>query len=160
MLVALLPCEPPLGPDALQPGGADELGSDCAGSGRCGADLDLPQRRAVRGPTAALHVAERPCSRDRRAKWSHISDVPPGQYAITVDSYGVPYPNQFAEFNLGAGQEAFVKVLSMSEKVGGEFGVGTRTRLFTPRFPSDAARSATSTTPFSRSRLSLLPGLP
>ena len=36
-------------------------------------------------------------------------DVPPGHYSVTVDSYGVPYPNQFVEFNLCAGQEAFVK---------------------------------------------------
>ncbi len=79
-------------------------------------------------------------------------DVPPGQYTVTVDSYGVPYPNQFAEFNLGAGQEAFVKVLSMSEKVGGEFGVGTRTRFFTQLFPADTARAAISSTPFYGSR--------
>ena len=75
-------------------------------------------------------------------------DVPPGHYTVVVDSYGVPYPNQFAEFNLGAGQEAFVKVLSMREKVGGEFGVGGRTRFFTQLFPADAARAAISSTPF------------
>jgi hypothetical protein len=75
-------------------------------------------------------------------------DVPPGQYTVILDSYGVPYPNQFAEFNLGAGQEAFVKVLSMREKVGGEFGVGNRTRFFTQLFPADAARAAISITPF------------
>jgi hypothetical protein len=79
-------------------------------------------------------------------------DVPPGQYTVTLDSYGVPYPNQFAEFNLGAGQEAFVKVLSMREKVGGEFGVGNRTRFFTQLFPADAARAAISSTPFYGSR--------
>src|SRR5712692_11501434 len=55
-------------------------------------------------------------------------DVPPGYYAVAVDSYGVPYPNQFAEFNLGVGQEAFVKVLSMREKVGG----GRCTPAFSP----------------------------
>ncbi len=75
-------------------------------------------------------------------------DVPPGQYTVTVDSYGVPYPNQFAEFNLGVGQEAFVKVLSMREKVGGEFGVGSRARFFTELFPADAARAAIASTPF------------
>jgi hypothetical protein len=79
-------------------------------------------------------------------------DVPPGQYTVSLDSYGVPYPNQFAEFNLGAGQEAFVKVLSMGEKVGGEFGVGTRARFFTQLFPGDAARAAISSTPFYGSR--------
>ena len=75
-------------------------------------------------------------------------DVPPGHYAVTVDSYGFPYPNQFAEFNLSAGQEAFVKVLSMREKVGGEFGVGSRTRFFTQLFPADAAHAAIAVTPF------------
>ena len=75
-------------------------------------------------------------------------DVPPGHYAVTVDSYGVPYPNQFVEFNLGAGQEAFVQVLSMREKVGGEFGVGSRARFFTQLVPADAARAAIASTPF------------
>jgi uncharacterized protein DUF2846 len=75
-------------------------------------------------------------------------DVPPGHYTVVVDSYGVPYPNQFAEFNLGAGQEAFIKVLSMRDVVGGEFGVGTRARFFTQLFPADAARAAIAGTPF------------
>jgi len=75
-------------------------------------------------------------------------DVAPGHYSVTVDSYGVPYPNQFAEFNLGAGQEAFVQVLSMLEKVGGEFGVGSRARFFTQLVPADSARAAIASTPF------------
>ena len=75
-------------------------------------------------------------------------DVPPGQYQVTVDSYGVAYPNQFAQFNLGAGQEAFVKVLSTRDVVGGEFGVGSRARFFTQLFPADAARAAIASTPF------------
>jgi hypothetical protein len=75
-------------------------------------------------------------------------DVPPGQYTVVVDSYGVPYPNQFAEFNLGAGQEVFIKVLSMRDKVGGEFGIGTRARFFTQLFPPDLARPAIAGTPF------------
>jgi hypothetical protein len=75
-------------------------------------------------------------------------NVPPGHYAVTVDSYGFPYPNQFVEFNLGAGQEAFVHVLSMKEKVGGEFGVGSRTRFFTELVLADAARAAIASTPF------------
>jgi hypothetical protein len=75
-------------------------------------------------------------------------DVPPGHYSVKVDSYGVPYPNQFVEFNLGAGQEAFVQVLSMREKVGGEFGVGSRARFFTQLVPPDAAWAAIARTPF------------
>ena len=74
-------------------------------------------------------------------------NVPPGHYAVTVDSYGVPYPNQLVEFNLGGGQEAFVKVLSMREKVGGE-GVSLRTLFFTQLVPPDAARPAIADTPF------------
>jgi len=75
-------------------------------------------------------------------------DVPPGHYAVTVDSYGFPYPNQFAQLDLGAGQEAFIKVLSMRERVGGEVGVGTRALFFTQLFPADAARAAIASTPF------------
>jgi hypothetical protein len=75
-------------------------------------------------------------------------DVPPGHYAVTVDSYGVPYPNQFVEFNLDVGQEAFVQVLSMREKVGGEFGGGNRTRFFTQLIPADVARAPVASTPF------------
>ena len=75
-------------------------------------------------------------------------DVPPGRYKVTVDSYGVPYPYQFAEFDIGAGQEAFVKLLSMREKVGGEFGGGSRTRFYTWLLPPDLARPAIAGTPF------------
>jgi hypothetical protein len=75
-------------------------------------------------------------------------DVAPGYYTVAVDSYGAPYPHQFAEFNLGAGQEAFVKVLSMREKVGGGEGAGLRTLFFTQLFPADAARAAIAGTPF------------
>jgi hypothetical protein len=75
-------------------------------------------------------------------------DVPPGHYAVTVDSYGVPYPNQFVEFNLGAGQEAFVKVLSQRERVGGADGPSLRTRFYTELVPPDAARPAIAGTPF------------
>jgi len=74
-------------------------------------------------------------------------DVPPGYYTVAVDSYGAPYPHQFAEFNLGAGQEAFVKVLSMREKVGSE-GVALRTLFFTQLVPPDFARPIIAGTPF------------
>ena len=65
-----------------------------------------------------------------------------------MDSYGVPYPNQFAQVDLGAGQEAFVKVSSMREKVGGEVGVGSRALFFTQLVAADAARPAIARTPF------------
>jgi hypothetical protein len=75
-------------------------------------------------------------------------DVPPGHYAVTVDSYGVPYPNQFAQVDLGAGQEAFIKVSSMREKVGGEAGVGSRSLFFTQLVAAEAAQPAIASTPF------------
>jgi hypothetical protein len=75
-------------------------------------------------------------------------DVPPGHYAVTVDSYGVPYPNQFTGVDLAAGQTSFVKVLSMREKVGGEFGVGSRSRFFTELVPAEIAQADIAITPF------------
>ena len=68
--------------------------------------------------------------------------------AVTVDSHGVPYPHQFAEFNLGTGQEVFVKILSMREKVGGGESRASRTTFFSQLFPADAARPAIAGTPF------------
>jgi hypothetical protein len=73
-------------------------------------------------------------------------DVPPGHYAVTIDSYGAPYPNQFAPVDLGAGQEAFVKVLSKREKVGGP--EASRAAYFTQLVPADVAWTAIGATPF------------
>ena len=73
-------------------------------------------------------------------------DVPPGYYTVAVDSYGAPYPHQFAEFNLGPGQEAFVEVLSMRDKVGSSEGL--RTFFFTQLVPPDFARPMIAGTPF------------
>jgi hypothetical protein len=75
-------------------------------------------------------------------------DVPPGHYAVSVDSYGVPYPNQFAQVDLVTGEAAFIKVLSMRERVGGEAGVGSRAIFFTLLVAPDAARPAIAATPF------------
>ena len=73
-------------------------------------------------------------------------DVPPGHWTVAVDSYGAPYLHQFAEFDLGAGQEAFVEVLSMREKVGSSEGL--RTLFFTQLVPPDIARPAIAGTAF------------
>ena len=73
-------------------------------------------------------------------------DVPPAYYTVAVDSYGAPYPHQFAEFNLGPGQEAFVEVLSMRDKVGSSEGL--RTFFFTQLVPPEIARPAIAGTPF------------
>jgi hypothetical protein len=75
-------------------------------------------------------------------------DVPPGHYTVSVDSYGVPYPNQFAQVDLAAGQEVFVKVLSTRERVGGGDNNAARTLFFTEPYPADAARPAIANTPF------------
>jgi hypothetical protein len=75
-------------------------------------------------------------------------DVPPGHYTVSVDSYGVPYPNQFAQVDLAAGQESFIKVLSMRERVGGGDNNAMRALLFTWPYPADAARAAIANTPF------------
>ena len=75
-------------------------------------------------------------------------DVPPGHYMVSVDSYGVPYPNQFAQLDLGAGQEAFIKILSMRERVGGGDYVGSRARFYTWLIPAEAAQAAIAVTPF------------
>ncbi len=75
-------------------------------------------------------------------------DVPPGRYMVSVDSYGVPYDNQFTGVDLAAGQVAFVKVLSMRERVTGGESVASRARFFTRLVPADAAQAAIAATPF------------
>ena len=75
-------------------------------------------------------------------------DVPPGRYTVSLDSYGVPYPNQFAQLDLGAGQEAFIKVLSMRERVGSGDSIGSRALFFTQLVPAEAAQAAIAVTPF------------
>lgn len=76
-------------------------------------------------------------------------DVPPGHYIVSVDSYGVPYPNQFTGVDLAAGQVAFVKVLSMRERVGGGGdSVASRALFFTQLVAADAGRAAIAATPF------------
>ena len=78
-------------------------------------------------------------------------DVPPGHYTVSVDSYGVPYPNQFANFDIRAGQEIFIKVVSMRERVGGgggDGGFGFRTIFYTWLIPDAAARPEVSSIPF------------
>ena len=75
-------------------------------------------------------------------------DLPPGRYTVFVDSYGVPYPNQFAQFDLGGGQQAFIKVLSMRERVGGSDSISSRALFFTQLVPAEGAQAAIAVTPF------------
>jgi len=73
-------------------------------------------------------------------------DAPPGHYSVIVDSYGAPYPNQFAQVDLGARQEAFVEVLSKREKVGGP--EGSRAAYFAEIVPANVAWAAIVAIPF------------
>jgi hypothetical protein len=75
-------------------------------------------------------------------------DVPPGHYTVSVDSYGVPYPNQFAQLDLGAGKEAFIQVLSVRERVSGGDYIAARARFYTWLIPAEAAQAAIAVTPF------------
>ena len=77
-------------------------------------------------------------------------DLPPGHYTVSVDSYGVPYPNQFAQLDLGAGQQAFIKVVSMRERVGGggDQNFSSRALFFTWLIPAETAQAAIAVTPF------------
>jgi hypothetical protein len=75
-------------------------------------------------------------------------DAPSGHYAITVDSYGVPFPNQFAQVDLVAGQEAFIKVLSARERVGTGDNTASRAIFYTELYPADTARAAIANIPF------------
>ena len=81
---------------------------------------------------------------------AYYRDLTPGHYMVSIDSYGVPYPNQFAQFDLGAGQEAFVKVLSQRERVGGggDSGFGLRAIFYAWLIPPDEARPEISSIPF------------
>ena len=75
-------------------------------------------------------------------------DVTPGHYIVTVDSFIDSYVNQFASIDLAAGQEAYVKVLSMlRDKVGGEAG-GARNIFYTRLISADLARDAIARSPF------------
>jgi hypothetical protein len=68
-------------------------------------------------------------------------DVTPRRYVVTVDSYLDSYVDQFASIDLAAGQEAYVKVLSMRrDKPGGEIGAACDI-FFTRIIPADTARA-------------------
>jgi hypothetical protein len=66
-------------------------------------------------------------------------DVTPRHYLVTVDSYLDNYVDQFASIDLAAGQEAYVKVLSMRRDKG-ETGFA-RDIFYTRIIPADTARA-------------------
>lgn len=75
-------------------------------------------------------------------------DVSPGHYAVTVDSYLGTHVNQFADIDLTAGQEAYVKVLSQGQWLGGDVGGGDVENFYTQVIPAEAARADAARRPF------------
>ena len=75
-------------------------------------------------------------------------DLAPGHYAVTVDSYLNTYLNQFADIDLTAGQEAYVKVLSQGQWVGGEIGGAYVENFYTQVIPAEAALADVGRRPF------------
>jgi hypothetical protein len=73
-------------------------------------------------------------------------DLAPGRYTVTADSYHTSFFDQFASIDLAVGEEAYVKVLSLRVKVGGE--LGSRPVFYTYRIPPEKARPAISRSPF------------
>ena len=82
-------------------------------------------------------------------KGASYRDVPPGQYHITVDSYGKDF-NQDKNVQLAAGQELFVEIVSLRNWVpinggGGDTGGGGsgdfgRNTFYVWLMPADKAR--------------------
>ena len=72
-------------------------------------------------------------------------DLAPGHYTVTVDSYLSRYFNQFADFDLSAGEEAYVKVLSQMRPVGER---AVRENFYTEVIPAEAARPDAARRPF------------
>jgi hypothetical protein len=75
-------------------------------------------------------------------------DVPPGQYHITVDTYGHDF-NQFKDVQLAAGQELYVKIVSLRDWIsgggaggesGGDNGYG-RDTFYVWLIPAEVARA-------------------
>jgi len=71
-----------------------------------------------------------------------------GRHRDTVDSYLGTDVNQFADVDLTAGQEAFVKVLSQGQWVGGEVGGSNVENFYTRVIPAEAARADAAHRPF------------
>ena len=75
-------------------------------------------------------------------------DVAPGHYVVSVDTYLGTYADQFADIELAAGQEAYVKVLSQGQWLGGEIGGGDVENFYTQVIPAEVARADAAHRPF------------
>jgi hypothetical protein len=68
-------------------------------------------------------------------------DVPPGHYTVTVESTGRDF-EQIANLDVAPGQEAYVKIVSNPEWVGGgDTFTYERPTFYAWRMPTDAARA-------------------
>jgi hypothetical protein len=74
-------------------------------------------------------------------------DVPPGHYHVTVESYGVDV-NQSRDLDLAAGQEAYVKVLSLPLIEEGDLSSFSRDTFYASLVPPDEARAIVAGRPF------------
>jgi len=75
-------------------------------------------------------------------------DVAPAHYSITVDSAGRDV-NQFAEVDLGAGQESYAKVLSLRSWLDDDCEPwGGCDTFYVRLMPADPARAAIAASPF------------
>jgi hypothetical protein len=90
-------------------------------------DLDTYEsngRPYVRFDSAVQGIAEK--------NGAFYRDVTPGNYLVTADSYGVDV-NQSAQFSLAAGQEAYIKIVSLGnwDDFGGRRGGGAHDTFYT-----------------------------
>ena len=97
-------------------------------------DLDYQAngRPYVRFNGAAQGIAE------KNGAW--YRDVPPGPYWVTVDSQ-VSDINQSSQFTLAAGQEAYIKIPSQVNDIGGRRGGGTRDVFYVWLMQPEVARA-------------------
>jgi hypothetical protein len=97
-------------------------------------DLDYQAygRPYVRFNGAAQGIAE------KNSAW--YRDVPPGPYLVTVDSQ-LPDVDQSSQFILAAGQEAYIKIPSQVDDIGGRRGGGSRDVFYVWLMWPDVARA-------------------
>lgn len=74
-------------------------------------------------------------------------DVPPGHYRVTVESYGIDV-NQSRELDLTAGQEAYVKILSIPWIAEGDLSSFTRDTFYVSLVPPAEGRAIVAGRPF------------
>ena len=100
---------------------------------------ETPQRPYVRMNGAVIAISE-----DGGAFYR---DVPPGQYYVTVDSYGVDI-NQFSHVVLVAGQTVYFQIIGSKYWASGDAPQWLRPTFYVWVMPNDVGGSAVARTPF------------